>query len=147
MKKSWLQRSKKGLSRVGKSDTAKLKREIQALVREIVIIRDKGCLLKGYKFACSNVLQADHLITRGKNVGYADTRLIICLCSGHHTAKTFDDNNEYEPLIRNEIGEKRAKLWDMVRADRKSYPMSAWDWTKVIIGLKKDLADLENAKG
>ena len=139
MKRSWLKR-KKGLSSKGKSPVSEAKREIQALVREIVIIRDKGCLLKGYKFPCSNVLQADHLITRGKNIGYADTRLIICLCSGHHTAKTFDDNNVYEPLIREKIGEARVKLWDRARKDTKNHPFGLWDWQKEILFLKAELA-------
>ena len=127
------------LSKFSPLPVAKLKRQVQSLVREIVIIRDKGCLLKGYKFRCNEVLQADHLISRGRNVGFADTRLIICLCSAHHTAKTFDDTGVYEQLIKEKIGTERTKLWERVKRDTKSYPMTAWDWSKVILGLKEEL--------
>src|SRR3990167_11522245 len=123
------------------SPVSQAKKRIQALVRDIVIKRDGGCILRGRKdiAPCNGyradgelILQADHLITRGKNIGFADTRLIVCLCKGHHTAKTFDQSDIYEPLIREKIGSERADLWAKCKADRKSYPMSAWDWQKEI---------------
>src|SRR4051794_17337057 len=58
---------------VGHSETADLKREIQAVARDIVIARDGGCIfrrLRGHICSSSQtkdghlVLQADHLITR-----------------------------------------------------------------------------------
>src|SRR3990167_10149519 len=123
------------LSRIGKSDTAKAKKEIQALVRDIVIIRDGGCLLRNIKgiAPCNGyagddnhlVLQADHLVTRGKNVGYATTDLIICLCKGHHTAKTFTEKERYEDIIRGLIGKRRERLWNLAKADQKAHPYSA----------------------
>ena len=140
------------LKRKSKSETAKAREEIQRLVREIVIARDGGCLLRdppglppcnGYRADGELVLQADHLITRGKNIGFADTRLICCLCKGHHTAKTFDQNDTYEPIIREKIGPERAELWAKCKADRRSYPMGLWEWQKEILALKKELATHE----
>lgn len=122
------------------TESAKLKDAIQKVVRQIVIRRDGGCLLKGFKgFACNPVLQADHLISRGRNIGYADTRLIICLCKAHHTAKTFDTTRDYETEIRFRIGGERAKLWDKVKADQKSHPMGAHDWAKELMALQAEL--------
>ena len=75
---------------VGVSDTAELKKEIQRLVREIVMIRDKGCVLRSKRHCGGNldtegvVIQADHLITRSNSATFADTRLIVCICKSCH---------------------------------------------------------------
>ena len=140
------------LAKKGKSETAIIKRRIQALVREIVIVRDGGCILRNVDgiTPCSSqetkdghlVLQADHLVTRGKNVGFAETRLIICLCEGHHLAKTFKMKEEYEGYIRHLIGPERAKLWDDTKNDRKIYPMGAHEWGNVELALKQELKKL-----
>lgn len=125
-----------------KTETAKLKERIQALVREIVIKRDKHCVLRGFRFPCSKVLQAHHLISRGKNIGFADTRLIVLVCNGHHTAITFATGSDrwvYENFIRGMIGKERAALLDRAEADQKSHPMSAWDWGKVVLALEAEL--------
>lgn len=122
-----------------KTPTALAKKEIQRLVREIVMIRDEGCFLKGFRFQCNEVLQADHLISRGKNIGFADTRLINCLCSAHHTAKTFDKSGDYEEELAARMDKERTILWQRTKKDRKPYPMSAWEWSKEIIALTKEL--------
>lgn len=68
--------------------TAKLKDEIQALVRAIVIRRDGGCIFRNSIDApsCNGftksdgprlILQVDQLITRPNSDTYADTRLIV----------------------------------------------------------------------
>jgi hypothetical protein len=54
----------------GKNETSIVKREIQEVVREIVIRRDGGCFLdhtgncSGYAKDGHLILQANHLITR-----------------------------------------------------------------------------------
>jgi hypothetical protein len=125
-----------------KTESAKLKVRIQALVRAIVIKRDKGCFLKGFRFQCNEVLQADHLVTRGKNVGFADTRIIICLCKGHHTAKTFDKSGEYEEEIKRRLPPENVVLWERAKKDHKIYPMSAYDWGKEAIALEYELGQM-----
>jgi hypothetical protein len=88
------------------------------------------------------VLQYDHLNSRGFNVSFADVRLGVILCQGHHTWKTFRAKKQYDELVRQIIGPERAALWDHVENDRKVYPMSAWDWAKVEIGLQQELQSL-----
>ena len=141
------------LARVSSSPTATAKRDIQEYVRQIVILRDGGCIYRGVKGLppCNGyagednhlVLQADHLISRGKNIGFADTRLIVCVCKGHHTAKTFDHSGVYEPIARELIGKTRAELWDKVKADGGNYPMGYSDWLICIAALKQELSALE----
>lgn len=135
-----------------KSLVAQVKRRIQQLVRKIVILRDGGCVLRGLEFGpCTSsftkdghlVLQADHLVSRGKNIGFADTRLIVCLCEGHHTKKTFAWKKQIEAKYRELIGRERTALWDRAEADTKSYPMGLWEWEKVELGLKEELKKYE----
>jgi len=126
-----------------KTESAKLKVRIQALVRAIVIIRDGGCFLRGFRFPCNEVLQADHLITRGKNVGFADTRLIVCECSAHHTAKTFDKSGDYEDELKRRLPPDRVALWERTKKDHKSYPMGSYEWGKEVIALECELRDIK----
>jgi hypothetical protein len=45
------------------------------------------------------ILQGDHLSTRANTATYANTRLIVCVCKGHHGWKNWH-KNEYEGLRR-----------------------------------------------
>jgi hypothetical protein len=140
----------------GKSETAKCKVRIQELLRQLALIRDGGCVLfdaagTGNIPYCHSqdtkdghmVMQYDHLNSRQFNVSYADLRLGVILCQGHHKWKHSSKRNEkeYDALVRQIIGPERATLWDRVENDRKTYAMSAWDWAKVEIALTKDLAE------
>ena len=65
----------------GTSEISQLKREIQRLLREIVIKRDGGCILRNIRH-CGGVLgeailQADHLISRSNSATFADHRLVV----------------------------------------------------------------------
>ena len=67
-----------------KSEIAQAKVRIQALLREIAIKRDGGCILRLYPDAgqCGGfapksghlILQAEHLNTRERNISYGDMR-------------------------------------------------------------------------
>src|SRR5829696_4299006 len=89
------------------SETAEIKREIQAVARDIVIARDGGCVLRNVR-RCGGepgfaVLQADHLITRSNSGTYADTRLIVCLCKSCHAWKSLGGNagkTQYDALVK-----------------------------------------------
>ena len=125
---------------------AQAKREIQRLVRQIVIIRDGHCVLRGVPLkngnGCSEVKQAHHLITRGKNIGYADTRLIVLICSAHHSAITWatgEDKRQYDILIQKKIGADRSKLLARAEKDTKSYPMGIYEWNREIMALSDEL--------
>lgn len=139
------------LRKQGTSETSKLKRDIQKLLREIKLKEQGDCWVKfmqlfGSFGLCDGPLQYDHLETRGKNISYADSRLGVLACRRHHyfhNAPRRELNVMYEAEVRKFIGEKRAKLWDRVRADNKPYPMGAHEWGKVILGLRQELKELE----
>jgi hypothetical protein len=144
-------KTKKRIKVVGSSETADLKQEIQDLVREIVIIRDGGCILRNYPgHVCSGfandghlILQADHLITRGNSATYADTRLIVCVCKGLHGWKKWNEK-EYDAIIRTVISPERVALWDRCHAARYTPTRTgAYDWKMAIAALKQELRALQ----
>lgn len=134
---------------VGHSTTAELKKEIQALLRQIVIKRDGGCFLRGYAhriapqyMACGPyrndgklVLQAEHLHSRSNANSFSDSRLVVCVCMRHHIFYKPQHSAEYNELAREYIGPQTAALWDRVRDDR-----SAW---KVDLKLEKLVLEQE----
>lgn len=170
LKRSWIKRGTKGfsapktalkrtqLSKVGKSPVAVTKRHIQALLREIVILRDQGCILRnvrncggeaGYTFLDGGkigkvVLQADHLITRSNSATYGDSRLVVCLCRPCHGGYKQWHKPEYDALVRTLISKERVALWD--RCQNDSWRVSKMDWKLVELALEKELACLLQTK-
>ena len=141
------------LRRQGKSETSKLKREIQGYLRTLAIKRDGGCVLRtffsddippcnGYTKNGDLILQYDHLNPRGFNVSYADIRLGVTLCKGHHGWKKWN-KERYDGVVRELIGEERAALWDKVKTDRRSHPMGAYEWAKIAIALKAEIKTIK----
>lgn len=153
MKRTPLKRSTVPLRRtklrlVGQSDTAKLKREIQALVRDIVIKRDGGCIFRNQPWHHCNgfandghlILQADHLVTRGNSATFADTRLIVCLCKGAHGWKSVGSNlrkDQYDVIVRKVLPPERVALWDM--AEQTRFTPQKMDWKLVKLSLTQEL--------
>ncbi len=139
---------------VGDNDTAILKQEIQDLVRLICCYRDGGCVLRGLrhcggeavvedgKIVSNNVIQADHLITRANSATYADTRLIVCLCSRCHAWKKWNEK-AYEKLVRVTLSNDRKELWDKCEEARHAHKTWKPDWRLAIILLKKELKNYE----
>lgn len=126
------------------SDTSVLKEKIQALVREIVIKRDGGCVLRTIRHCGGEiglaVLQADHLVTRANSATFADTRLIVCLCKSCHGGWKQWNKEEYDNLMRSVISDERVKLWDKCMQDRfNSHRISAYDWKMEIVALEQEL--------
>lgn len=75
MKRTALRRQgKRARSRVG----------MQALLRKVVIARDKGCLMAGTS-PCSGPLQAAHILPQGQfpSLRY-ELRNVVTLCARHH---------------------------------------------------------------
>ncbi len=144
-----LRRSKVPLKRtrlrvVGTSPTAQLKREIQRLVREIVIARDGGCILRNIRHCDPDaVLQADHLITRSNSATYADTRLIVCLCKPCHGGYKKWHKEKYDVLVKTVISKERVKLWDDSSAlQHIPKRVGAYDWKLAIVALEQELENL-----
>lgn len=155
-----LKRSTKPLRRtkirvVGKSDASELKREIQALLREGVMIRDGGCFLRFFdeeitpqyrscgptKANGDMVLQAEHLHSRSNMSSFADLRLVVCCCQRHHIFYKPQHSAEYNSFARKFIGPERAKLWDRVAADHRPYKV---DLKLAKIALEQDIARLKS---
>lgn len=137
----------------GVSDVATDKKEIQRLVREVVIRRDGGCVLRnvygiprcnGYAPSDGHlILQADHLITRGNSATYDDTRLIVCVCKGHHGWKKWNEK-QYEDAIRKVLPPDRVLLWEQAEQERwRPVPKRAHDWKLSILALKKELSTVK----
>ena len=133
--------SKSRLNAEGKSDSAKVKRDIQAELRRIVIARDGGCILRGSYDApaCGGfdkddnlILQADHLITRANSATFADPRLVVCVCKAHHGWKSIGGNArkaEYDKLVRTLLPPDRVELWNKCERDSwKPVRTSSTDW-------------------
>lgn len=138
---------------VGKSPQALMKVEIQALLREIVIKRDGGCIMRHYKNEISNqyrecggwtkdgrlILQAEHLHTRANAASFSDTRLVICLCQRHHIYYKPQHSNEYYRIVKKHIGPERTKLLKAVEEDRMSHKV---DLALELVALRQELKKL-----
>ncbi len=155
------------LRQKGTSEVSKVKESIQALLREYVIKRDGGCILRkiapgdgdaiAIKFdfpippcnGCAKdghlILQADHLITRASSASYADPRLVVCVCKGHHGWKSVGSNRrkaQYDAIVRQLIEPERVALWDAMEADHRPHRMTLYDWKKEEAYLKSKVAVL-----
>ncbi len=143
---------------VGQSDTAQVKREIQYVAREIVIARDGGCILRdihydgipecnGYTKDGNLVLQADHLVSRSNSATFADTRLIVCVCQGHHGWKSLGSNarkKEYDELVRSFLSPERVKLWDECERDSwKPHRTTVYDLKLQLAALKQEWRQMQ----
>jgi hypothetical protein len=136
MKRTGFLKRRTPLASKGKSDTAKIKDDIQALLRAIVIQRDRGCILRGvhgvspcngFNSASDLILQADHLITRANSATYSDYRLVVCVCKGHHRWKKWHER-EYNALLKTILPSERVALWEECEKDSwKPHRTSAHD--------------------
>lgn len=146
------------LSSKGKSETALIKDEIQYVAREIVIARDKGCILRdlhydgipecgGFTKAGNPIYQADHLVSRSNSATFADTRLIVCVCRDHHAWKSLGSNArkaEYDALVRTLLSPARVKLWDECERDSwKPNRGAAFNWPVTLAALKQELRQMQ----
>jgi hypothetical protein len=145
------------LRRKSKSPTAETKEHIQALLRDIVILRDGGCILRhihigippcnGYRKRDGQlILQGDHLITRANSATYADSRLVVCVCVGHHGWKKYHEE-EYNALVRSLLPKDRVELWDRCKEERirgttRKY---SYDWKLEEAALRQELDTLRRS--
>jgi hypothetical protein len=137
------------------SETAEIKREIQRVAREVVILRDGGCVFRvlpghtcsGYRNDGELILQADHLIPRNNSATYADTRLIVCVCMGIHGWKSAGGNArkaQYDAMVKRLLPPARAKLWEQAEADKyRPHRMGTYDWLIELTALNAELAALK----
>jgi hypothetical protein len=139
---------------VGKSDTADLKKDIQAVLREIVILRDGGCFLRhfqneitpkyrncgGYRNDGQLILQAEHLHSRGNANSFSDSRLVVCCCQRHHIYYKPEFSDEYNDLAKKYIGKTNTALWQRVKEDRSPHKV---DLKLELLALQSELKKLK----
>ena len=122
-----------------------LKVDIQKLVRQIVMLRDDGCILRhypesgacgGYRNDGNLILQAEHLITRSNSATYGDTRTIVCLCLRHHGYFKPQHSKLYWDIIERHLGSKKWKLLEKMMADHSPHKV---DWRLTKIALEQEL--------
>lgn len=127
------------------------KSRIQPLLRDFVILRDGGCLLRkvtaeagncgGYRKDGGLILQAEHLNSRRHAISFADTRLVICLCERHHIFFKKQEPDLYYKLVKRLIGPTRTALLDQVENDHRAHKA---DWIMEEMALKQELKALQN---
>jgi len=127
----------------GISSTSQLKDDIQYLVREIVIKRDGGCILRHLRHCGGeigqSVLQADHLVSRANSATFADTRLIVCLCRPCHIGFKHWHEKEYDELVKTILPKDRLELWEKAEKDRHAHKTYKMDWALEKVCLEKEL--------
>ena len=125
----------------GVSDSSVLKEKIQSALRNVVMKRDGGCILRNYPETgkCDKVLQAEHLNSRSRMVSFADSRLAVCLCRYHHIFWKPTHSLRYWQIIEEEIGAKR---WDLLQKVLRDYKTHKVDLKLELLGLEKELRSL-----
>lgn len=128
----------------GVSDSSVLKEQIQSALREVVIKRDGGCVLRNYPEtgACDKILQAEHLNSRSRTQTFAVSLLAVCLCRRHHIYWKPTHSLRYWQIIEEIIGEKRWELLQKVLKDYKTYKV---DLKMGLIGLQQELKELNQS--
>lgn len=151
-KRSLKQLRRTKLNVVGHSDTATNKEEIQRLLREIVIVRDKKCILYGIR--CYNeygmegvVFQAEHLVERNNAETFSDTRLVVLVCKNCHGWKHFTKSNhdQYDEWVRSRLSPERVKLWDRCKENMRAHMVYKTDLKLEIVALKQEYERLSRA--
>lgn len=128
------------LRRIGVGSASTIKRRIQALLREIVVLRDGGCILRLVLGSCSGPLQAEHLNSRVHAHTFADTRNVVCLCQYHHIFWKPQNSRKYWELIEQHLG---SKLWNWLKLAEQNKMSYKTDWKLMEIALQKELLSLK----
>lgn len=133
----------------GISSTTEQKDEIQGLIRQIAILRDKVCVLShypetgscgGYRKDGELILQFDHLNSRVHSISFGDPRLGVLLCRNHHIFYKKREPDYFSKIVRKHIGVERSCLLDKVQLDRSPHKM---DWKLIILDLKQQIKRLQ----
>lgn len=138
-----------GKPRVILPSVSKVKKDIQAKLRERAIERDKTCvvgqnpsLLPSNWLQCAPfrkdgelVLQAEHLVGRANSASYADMDNIVLLCQRHHFYFKTQHPALYWNIIQKHIGKRR---WDKIQAleaDHRPHHFVSSEWRELLKAL------------
>ena len=132
------------ISKQSSHSAAQQKREIQGLLREIKIKEQGGKCFLYKKRGCGGevgkeVMQFDHLVSRGNSASFADPRLGVLLCRPCHGGWKQWHKPDYDRLVKSILPKEIVELWERVEADKKPYRM---DWKLEIVYLKSKLKGL-----
>ena len=132
------------LKKVSTSPVSDAKKEIQRLLREIVIIRDKKCQRCGVPYPTEGVVfQCDHLLSRSNSATYAVSKLCVLLCKPCHAWKSLGSNlrkKEYDELMRAKLSKEVVALWDRCEEERSRFSTGGkYDWEIEIVALNQYL--------
>lgn len=131
------------------STTTEQRDEVQRLLREICIKRDKTCLLSFYpetglcgpqKKDGHLVLQAEHLNSRQNSISFADSRNVVLLCQRHHIYWKPQHSKRYWEIIEEVIGPNRWEWLEEVQDFAASHRTYKLDYKLAIIALKQELS-------
>lgn len=133
----------------GTSTTAELKKDIQALLREIALKIYGTCVLSKYPEtgACGSytragnlILQAEHLNSRSNTATFGDMRNIVLLCQRHHIYWKPQNSQKYWELIEKVIGKERWDWYLRAKEDKRPYKV---DLKLIKIALEQELKNYE----
>lgn len=133
------------LAKKSKAPRAVLKDQIQALLRDIAIKRDGGCILRdlqgiprcsGYRNDGELILQAEHLVTRSSTNYFGDTRNIVCLCKFHHIVWKPQYSKDYWEAVEKVLPPARWQWYLRAKADDRPYQV---DLKLVKLALENEL--------
>jgi hypothetical protein len=142
----------------GHQTAKQLKKEIQATLRELVMLRDKKCVLHGIidngRMKCNHeigvndegvVWQAEHLIERSNSATYADPRLVVLVCKNCHGWKHFKKSNhdQYDKWVKTKISPERVALWE--RCENEMWRVNKVDWKLELLALKQEVLRLSTS--
>ena len=144
-------KTRKPLNQHAKTDTEECKVRIQAILRDIVIIRDKHCVYGTHPEATpcdETVMQCDHLVSRARPHLYHDTENVVLVCKKHHGWKSaFGNANKeiYDRRIQEVISKER---WAALKDKEKlsPAPYSIKEWLEIEVKLVDELEKLLKIK-
>lgn len=149
MKRSGFLKRRTPLKKQSDSSVSKLKRDIQAKLRQRAIERDGSCVIGQYQHwlpfqyqECGPhrndgelILQAEHLVGRANSASYADMDNIILLCMRHHFFFKKQHGALYWELVRKHIGEARWAKVQQYELDHFPHHFVKQDWKDQLDGL------------
>lgn len=131
----------------GHPTVRELKDDIQSLLRQIVIKRDKKCILHGircyHEYGVDGVVwQAEHLIERSNSATFADHRLVVLVCKNCHGWKHFKKSNhdQYDKWVKSVLPKERVALWEACEESSwRPHRTGAFDWKLAKLALESEL--------
>lgn len=115
-----------------------LVKKAHALMRDIVLLRDKGCVCPPPKKGHSGARQAGHIIPSvkgGSRFSLWNVHEQCAACNGRHTRPS--DYHVYQGWFQDKFGHER---WDAVRKESENEGLKAYELQELIVQFENMLA-------